>query len=68
VIPNENKELRETITSPGLSGNDITEAWKTVLKQLEKYIAIDPQQFLSPVFECPDTRAIMSYFGKRYWE
>jgi hypothetical protein len=28
VIPNENTQLRETITSPGLSGKDITEAWR----------------------------------------
>jgi hypothetical protein len=68
VIPNENRELRETITSPKLLGNSITEAWRSVLKQPEKYVTIDPKQFLSPVAKCPDTKAIMSYLGKRYWD
>jgi hypothetical protein len=67
VIPNENTELRETITSPGLSGKNITEAWKAVLKQPEKYVVIDPKQFLSPIAKCPDTKAITSYLKKRYW-
>ncbi len=68
VIPNANKELRETITSPGLSGKDITAAWRAALKQPEKYLAIDPKEFLSPIFECPDTKAITTYLEKRYWE
>lgn len=68
VIPNDNKELRETKTSPRLPGKNITEAWKAVLKQPEKYVAIDPKQFLNPISKCPDTKAIMSYLEKRYWD
>ncbi|MBA7577368.1 hypothetical protein ES708_19219 [subsurface metagenome] len=58
IIPEENKDLKEKITSPGLSGADIEEAWKNTLRKPGKYILLDPKEFLKPVFVSPDTKSI----------
>lgn len=67
VIPNQNIELKEKITSPNLQGNNIEEAWRNVLKEPNKYVSIDPKKFLSPVQECIDTKAFLNYLNTRYW-
>ncbi|RMH35563.1 MAG: hypothetical protein D6694_14660 [Gammaproteobacteria bacterium] len=67
VIPNKNKALKERITSPGLQGSDIHEAWRTLLKRPEKYIAIDPEEMLRPAYELPDTKSWLNYLEARYW-
>jgi len=68
IIPQENKNLKERITSPGLSGPDIEQAWKNTLRNPGKYVVLDPKEFLKPVFVCPDTKSISTYLGQRYWE
>ena len=68
VIPTNNIELRETITSPYLNGKNINDAWKSVLKQENKYFSIDPKDFIRPVMNCPDTKSIITYLNKRYWD
>jgi len=68
VIPENNVELRDRVTSPGLRGNNISEAWKAVLKKPEHYIVISPEHFIYPSAICPDTKSIMTYLKKRYWE
>jgi len=68
IIPEENKELKEKITSPGLSGADIEEAWKNTLRKPGKYVVLDPKEFLKPVFNSQDTKSITNYLEKRYWE
>jgi hypothetical protein len=67
VIPENNIELRESVTSPRLKGDTMSEAWKSVLQEPERYIVISPENFLEPASGCADTKAIMSYLEKRYW-
>lgn len=68
VIPKENKELLERVTSPGLKGSSMSEAWKTVLRNERRYIVVSPQDFISPISLCEDTQSILSYLKNRYWE
>lgn len=67
VIPNENKELRNTITSKNLNGNTLEESWKKLLKFPEKYLVISPEDFIKPIINCNDTISIINYLEKRYW-
>ena len=67
VIPNENKELLENITSPYLKGKDISEAWKSILFNPNKYKTISPQELLSPCSEIVDNESLLSYLKRRYW-
>ena len=67
IIPNKNKELLERVTSPGLSGETISDAWRNVLKDKDRYIVISPRDFISPVQACPDTKSIIIYLRERYW-
>jgi len=67
VIPKENKELLQKITSPGLKGKNISEAWKSTLNSPDKYRTISPQDLLSPCFKLKDSKSLLSYLKKRYW-
>lgn len=67
VIPKENKDLKETITSPGLQGRNIHEAWRKVLKSPEKYVSTDPCDLLKDARELPDTKSWLNYLKARYW-
>lgn len=67
VIPKENKELLNKITSPDLKGENISEAWKSVLNNPDKYITISPQELLSPCSEIVDSKSLLSYLKSRYW-
>jgi hypothetical protein len=67
IIPTDNFELRNKITSPGMSGNNIEQAWKAVLKDPSKYISLSPEQFLLPVQDEPDTKSLLTYLKDRYW-
>lgn len=70
VIPRGNSKLRETITSPPLrtAGTNMSQAWKSALKEPSRYVVLTPQEFLQPAGESNDTRSIMNYLSKRYWE
>lgn len=67
VIPDENLELRMSITSPGLQGKDISDAWKKVLKRPDKYLCVSPKELLSPCINEKDTHSALVYLEKRYW-
>ena len=67
VIPKENMELLKKVTSPYLTGETITEAWKSVLKNSNKYKTVSPQDFISPCSKKVDSQSFLSYLGKRYW-
>lgn len=67
VIPKENIELLKTITSPALSGKDISVAWRAVLKNPNKYLCRTPLEFLRSANGCPDCSSIFAYLQKRYW-
>lgn len=67
VIPRENRELLDRVTSPGLKGDTMSEAWKGVLKEPGRYIVISPEDLLKPAMGCPDTDSFMNYLRERYW-
>lgn len=67
VIPDDNKELKNTITSPYLKGNNIEEAWKNVLVEPNRYISMDPKRLILPLKDCGDTKPFLTYLKKRYW-
>ena len=67
VIPSKNTELLERVTSPYLKGNNITEAWKSALKNPDKYRVISPKDFLAPCMNKEDSKSFLSYLQKRYW-
>jgi len=69
VIPSGNVELRDRVTSPDLrsKGSNMSEAWKSVLKEPNRYIVITSEDFLKPALDCEDTHSIVAYLKKRYW-
>jgi len=67
VIPDENEELKNTVTSPDLNGSNIEEAWKSVLVEPNRYISIDPKKLMLPIKDCFDTKSLLTYLEKRYW-
>jgi len=67
VIPTDNKELKERVTSPKLIGNLMSEAWQNVLREPARYQVISPEEFLSPIKEYQDSLAIYAYLSRRYW-
>ena len=68
VIPEKNLELRNRITSPGLNGDTISEAWKSVLKEPDRYLVKTPEEFLRPICCCCDTQSVIKYLERRYWD
>jgi hypothetical protein len=67
VIPENNVELKGRVTSPGLKGDTMSAAWKSVLREPGRYKVISPEEFIKPAFICPDTQSIRTYLEKRYW-
>ena len=67
VIPKKNKELLQNITSPNLKGDNISEAWRSTLKNPDKYLTISPQDFLNPCSKIVDSQSLLSYLEKRHW-
>lgn len=68
VIPDENRDLIQKITSPNLEGKDISEAWQMILNNPDKYKHISPKGFLKPCSEITDSQSLLSYLEKRYWQ
>lgn len=74
VIPDGNRELLDKITSPelnkGIADNKedrMIEAWKSTLKNPDKYIHRSPEEFLEPSRDIIDSKSFISYLEKRYW-
>ena len=74
VIPDGNMELLDKITSPelnkGIADNKedrMIEAWKSTLKNPDKYIHRSPEEFLEPSRDIIDSKSFISYLEKRYW-
>jgi hypothetical protein len=67
IIPHENTGLKNTITAPGLIGNTICAAWKSVLNNPGLYQSLDPADFLQPISQHADTLAVRAYLKARYW-
>ena len=67
VVPKQNRELREKITSTYLAGNDIHDAWSKVLKDKNRFLGVTPEDLLHPVRERNDTKSIIHYLEERDW-
>jgi hypothetical protein len=68
VAPTQNTELRERITSNGLKGTDIHDAWSKTLKDKDAFIGTAPEALLKPVANMRDTKSILHYLENRYWK
>jgi hypothetical protein len=68
VIPDENKELLDNVTSLQLHGKGISEAWKGALKEPNRYKVISPEHLLAPLKNEKDTKSLLHYLEKRYWQ
>ena len=68
VIPLENVALRNTITSPLLDGNSMSDAWKNVLQDPNRYNVITPEELLSAIANLPGKSSYYNYLKRRYWE
>jgi len=67
VAPEKNEELRTGMTSPGIVGKDIHEAWKRRLRDDSLFLAITPELLLEPAWRMPDTHSEGEYLRNRYW-
>lgn len=68
IVPDENIDLKTTITSPYLSGKNIHEVWMNALKNKNNFIHISPKDLMEPVKSLKDTLSISEYLKGRYWE
>jgi hypothetical protein len=68
IIPEKNLELRDKVTSPKLSGANMSDAWKTVLADPAKYKVISPEDLLKPLSKEPDSKSLLQYLKIRYWD
>jgi len=50
-----------------LMQSGIEEAWKSQLKEPEKYNVITPQKLLKPLIFDNNYRSLITYLNKRYW-
>ena len=67
VVPEENTEFTLGVTAPMLIGDNVSAAWKGVLKVPELYVGKTPESLMRPLTERSDTKALMSYLQRRYW-
>jgi hypothetical protein len=68
VAPMQNTELRERITSDGLTGTDIHDAWRKTLKDKDSFIGTTPESLLKPVACMKDIKSVFHYLESRYWK
>jgi len=76
IVPNENKEMLEGKTSTYIQGCNrkdhdylnMEPAWKSILKKPSKYKRISPMEFIKPLKEEKDTKSLLQYLEKRYWQ
>lgn len=66
VIPKENGKLINTITSKDMTGSNISEAWKNVLKRENTYISITPRKLISSIVKENEASPLIDYLNKRY--
>ncbi|MCD4712888.1 MAG: hypothetical protein K8R73_06355 [Clostridiales bacterium] len=68
VVPNENVNLINRVTSPYFQGDNIHTIWKSLLKDKSSFIHITPIDLLATVSNCHDTISTMIYLKVRYWD
>jgi len=67
VIPENNLNLRYQVPAPDMIQSGIEEAWKSQLKEPEKYNVITPQKLLKPLIFNSNYRSLINYLNTRYW-
>jgi hypothetical protein len=67
IIPKDNKELQNKITSPKLAGKDMSDAWTNILKEPNKYKKLSPEELFEPLKNRKDIHALLEYLRERYW-
>lgn len=70
VVPDQNLELINTVTSPQLRvsyGQNISGVWRAVLERPELYVSTSPERLLAPLSQGQDSKSLLSYLRKRYW-
>lgn len=69
VVPSGNQDLLGVnVASSRLAGSKLPETWANLLKTPDKYVIIDPEEFIKPSLPFDDTKEIISYLKKRYWD
>jgi hypothetical protein len=67
VIPENNLKLRYKVPAPELEHKSLEKAWKSQLREPNKYQVISPQKLLSPILFDSKYRIMLSYLNARYW-
>lgn len=67
VIPENNLNLRYQVSAPDLIQTGIEEAWKSQLKETQKYNTITPQRLLKPIIFDPKYLSLVNFLNTRYW-
>jgi len=67
IIPENNLVIRYRVPAPDLIQTGIEEAWKSQLKQPQKYSIITPQKLLKPIIFEAKYRGLINYLNHRYW-
>jgi hypothetical protein len=67
IIPENNLNLRYQVQSPDLLQTGVEDAWKSQLKEPQKYNVITPQRLLKPILFDPKYRSLITYLNYRYW-
>lgn len=67
VIPENNLNLRYQVPAPDMIQSGIEKAWKSQLKEPEKYNVITPQKLLKPLIFDSNYRSLINYLNTRYW-
>jgi hypothetical protein len=67
IVPENNLNLRYQVPAPDLMQSGIEEAWKSQLKEPEKYNVMTPQKLFKPLIFDSNYRSLITYLNKRYW-
>jgi hypothetical protein len=67
VVPEQNVEFHRNVTAPMLNGATVSEAWRRILRRPNIYINTTPINFMRPVVDQRDTKALTGYLEGRYW-
>lgn len=66
VVPEKNIELRDRITSPDLKGDNLEEAWKSVLKRSRNFKNFSPKELLKSLLNNEEAEPYIDYLKARY--
>jgi hypothetical protein len=67
VVPAANVEFHTNVTSKALKGASVSEAWSALLRCPNSFISTTPANFMLPILDYQDTKALTKYLQLRYW-